>query len=58
MCQDGCIFEPTWPKINIGDELIDGLRAITREEGKRTVVEIDDIAAKHVDTTDIDGGTC
>jgi inhibitor of KinA sporulation pathway (predicted exonuclease) len=41
MCRDGCIFEPTWPKRDIGEELIEGLRSIARSEGKRYEVKID-----------------
>jgi len=58
MCQDGCIFEYTWPKRNIGDELIEGLKAIARGEGKRTVVEIEDVKAKDAAAKDANGDVC
>jgi len=42
MCQDGCVFEYTQPKRDIGDELIEGLRAILRGEGKRTEIKLEE----------------
>ena len=42
MCSDGCVFENTWPKRNVGEELIESLKAIKRGEYKSYEIKIDE----------------